>query len=264
MARAWVAKASTCAARCSSRTRAARRARTACSSASRSAASRRRVMRARPSPSPDGKASWKSPVDAGSAAYSAPAFYSSFGGPIDDHGLVARAPARQPRQDPDAAARRQGARREANYSHRGRRGQQAGSDRLGDHRHQQFAHPGLGRCQQQVLRVLLLPELAAGCLRRRTPAPRRGADQGAGRRGAGAGQVAGQDARGRRRLPQRAGVRRRRQGLPRRSDRGRRERPHQRRRPGEVGEGAEGCAGDRRPRQDAAAGPVGLPHARRQ
>ena len=30
-----------------------------------------------------GKASWKSPVDAGSAAYGAPAFYSSFGGPID-------------------------------------------------------------------------------------------------------------------------------------------------------------------------------------
>ena len=30
-----------------------------------------------------GKASWKSPVDQGSAAYSAPAFYSSFGGPID-------------------------------------------------------------------------------------------------------------------------------------------------------------------------------------
>ena len=30
-----------------------------------------------------GKASWKSPVDAGSAEYSAPAFYSSFGGPIE-------------------------------------------------------------------------------------------------------------------------------------------------------------------------------------
>ena len=30
-----------------------------------------------------GKASWKSPVDAGSAAYGAPAFYSSLGGPID-------------------------------------------------------------------------------------------------------------------------------------------------------------------------------------
>jgi len=29
-----------------------------------------------------GKASWKSPVDAGSAAYGTPAFYSSFGGPI--------------------------------------------------------------------------------------------------------------------------------------------------------------------------------------
>jgi hypothetical protein len=31
----------------------------------------------------DGKANWKSPVDAGSAAYAAPAFYSSQGGPID-------------------------------------------------------------------------------------------------------------------------------------------------------------------------------------
>lgn len=30
-----------------------------------------------------GKASWKSPVDAGSAAYQAPAFYASLGGPID-------------------------------------------------------------------------------------------------------------------------------------------------------------------------------------
>ncbi len=31
----------------------------------------------------DGKAGWKSPVDAGSAAYAAPAFYSAQGGPID-------------------------------------------------------------------------------------------------------------------------------------------------------------------------------------
>jgi len=31
-----------------------------------------------------GKASWKSPIDAGSAAYAAPAFYSSQGGPIDN------------------------------------------------------------------------------------------------------------------------------------------------------------------------------------
>ena len=31
----------------------------------------------------NGKASWKSPVDAGSSAYAAPAFYSSQGGPVD-------------------------------------------------------------------------------------------------------------------------------------------------------------------------------------
>ncbi|HEY6124981.1 MAG TPA: hypothetical protein VIV63_10025, partial [Steroidobacteraceae bacterium] len=31
----------------------------------------------------NGKASWKSPVDAGSAAYSKPVFYSTQGGPID-------------------------------------------------------------------------------------------------------------------------------------------------------------------------------------
>jgi len=31
-----------------------------------------------------GKASWKSPVDAGSAPYSKPAFYSTFGGPMDE------------------------------------------------------------------------------------------------------------------------------------------------------------------------------------
>src|SRR6185295_3065158 len=31
-----------------------------------------------------GKASWKSPIDAGSAAYVAPAFYASQGGPIDN------------------------------------------------------------------------------------------------------------------------------------------------------------------------------------
>lgn len=31
----------------------------------------------------DGKASWKSPVDAGSAPYTTPALYSTFGGPID-------------------------------------------------------------------------------------------------------------------------------------------------------------------------------------
>ena len=38
-----------------------------------------------------GKASWKSPVDAGSAAYSAPAFYNSFGGPIDTTAWVTEA-----------------------------------------------------------------------------------------------------------------------------------------------------------------------------
>jgi hypothetical protein len=32
----------------------------------------------------NGKASWKSPVDAGSAAYARPAFYSTQGGPIDN------------------------------------------------------------------------------------------------------------------------------------------------------------------------------------
>jgi len=32
----------------------------------------------------DGKASWKSPVDAGGAAYDTPAFYSTFGGPIEE------------------------------------------------------------------------------------------------------------------------------------------------------------------------------------
>src|SRR5690349_12291089 len=32
----------------------------------------------------NGKASWKSPVDAGSAPYQAPAFYSTQGGPLDN------------------------------------------------------------------------------------------------------------------------------------------------------------------------------------
>ncbi|HTU67051.1 MAG TPA: amidohydrolase family protein [Steroidobacteraceae bacterium] len=35
----------------------------------------------------DGKASWKSPIDAGSAAYTAPAFYATQGGPIDNTAL---------------------------------------------------------------------------------------------------------------------------------------------------------------------------------
>jgi hypothetical protein len=71
-----------------------------------------------------GKASWKSMVDAGSTAYSAPAFYSSVRRTHRHHRLAARAPARQPRQDPHAAARRQGARRKLTTLTVGRRRQQ--------------------------------------------------------------------------------------------------------------------------------------------
>ena len=43
-----------------------------------------------------GKASWKSPVDAGSAAYAAPAFYSTQGGPIDNAAWMLEAILAQP------------------------------------------------------------------------------------------------------------------------------------------------------------------------
>ena len=67
-----------------------------------------------------GKASWKSPVDAGSAAYATPAFYSTQGGPIDMTAWLLERLLASPDHTHDAAARRQGARREANYSRRGR------------------------------------------------------------------------------------------------------------------------------------------------
>ena len=77
------------------------------------------------------------------------------GGPIDMTAWLLERLLASPDQTLDAAARRQGARREANYPHGGRGRQQEGSDGLGDHRRQQLADPGLGGCQQQVLRLLV-------------------------------------------------------------------------------------------------------------
>ena len=92
-----------------------------------------------------GKASWKSPVDAGNAAYATPAFYV-VAGRADRHvGLVPRAPAGEPGSDARAAARRQGARREANYRHGGRGRGEEGGDGLGDHRHQPTSRFRSGR-----------------------------------------------------------------------------------------------------------------------
>ena len=175
-----------------------------------------------------GKASWKSPVDAGSAAYAKPAFYSSQGGPIDmsawllerllaspDHTLALLPGGKAKAEKLTTLTVGEGAAKTGNHG-------------LGDHRHHQLPDSDLGGCQGQVLRLLVLPELAAGAIRVRTRAHDRGADEGDGGAGAGAGEGAGEDARGRRGVHECARVRCGREGVPRRSDGHRRQGAHRR------------------------------------
>ena len=62
-------------------------------------------MPPKPSAIAAGKASWKSPVDAGKAAYAAPAFYASQGGPIDNTAWFLERLLASPDKSLDAAAR---------------------------------------------------------------------------------------------------------------------------------------------------------------
>ena len=117
-----------------------------------------------------GTAGWKSPVDAGSASYSSPAFYVSQGGPIDIDGVVSRGAAGAARQIARPAARRQGARRQADRSRSRRRRGQTDDHALVGHRHRHLAAADLGGREQQVLRAS--PSGSPGC-RRPTPANRR-------------------------------------------------------------------------------------------
>ena len=131
-----------------------------------------------------GKASWKSPVDAGSAAYSTPAFYSSQGGPIDMTAWLFERLLASPTKTlpmlPGGLARAE----KLTTLTVGEGAAEERGDCLGGHGRCQLSGSGLGGCQQQVLWLLVLPELAAGSLRRRTRASHRSADERAGGAGA--------------------------------------------------------------------------------
>ena len=109
-----------------------------------------------------GKANWKSPVDAGGAAYSKPAFYSSQGGPIDMTAWLFERLLASPTKTLPLLP-----------------GGQARAEKLttltvgeGATKKEvtawavtgvcQFSGSRLGGCQQQVLWLLVFPELAAG------------------------------------------------------------------------------------------------------
>ena len=205
-----------------------------------------------------GKASWKSPVDAGSAEYSAPAFYSSFGGPIETSAwLLERLLASPDKTLPLLPGGKARAEKLTTLTV----GEWANKKEV-----TAWAITGINNAPIPVwadannkffgLYFFLswLPDAYAGEHQRLAEAQTKALAERAPAlvkslvktpKGAVAFrnvQVFDADAK-----------------TFRRSDRGRRERPNQRRRPGEVGERAERCAGDRRPRQDPASRPVGLP-----
>ena len=197
-------------------------------------------------------------------AYSRPGFLHAQGGPIDTSALAARAHPREPQPHSGASAGRPGARREANYRHGGSGCVAQGSHRLVDHRHQQLSAAVLGRCERQILRLRVLPELVAGAVRRRTHAPERSAIKGHGGAGADAGQVAAQGSGERGGIHERPAIRCRCKNVPRRPHGHRGERAHRKRWSLEVREDASRRADHRWARQDTVAGSLGLPHAYRR
>ena len=175
-----------------------------------------------------GKAAWKSPIDAGSANYSAPAFYVSQGGPIDLTVWFVEALLARPDKSLDLLP-----------------GGKARASRLTDltvgagatrqtitlwahHRHRHLAGSDLVRRTPQVLRAGPRPLLAARGVRRRAEAHREGAGRGHGGTGARPGEIARQTADRPRRVHRRPPLRCRCGGVPHGSDRDRRQGPDRR------------------------------------
>ena len=110
-----------------------------------------------------GSARWKSPIDAGSASYSGPAFYSPQGGPIDVTAWFLEALLARPDKTLNLLP-----------------GGKAHDHAMVRHGHLHLTNTDLGRHEQQVLRYSHGHRLAARSVRRR-------AVQNSGRAGEGAG-----------------------------------------------------------------------------
>ena len=117
-----------------------------------------------------GTARWKSPIDAGSASYSAPAFYVSQGGPIDTTAWFLEALLARPDKSLDLLPGGKAHAAKLTDLQVGTGAATTDDHALGDHRHQHVAAADLGRREQQVLRRDASG--SPGC-RRRMPASRR-------------------------------------------------------------------------------------------
>ena len=173
-----------------------------------------------------GKARWKSPIDAGSASYSAPAFYVSQAGPIDTNAWLVEALLARPDKTMNLLPGGKRARRRAGGPRRRQRRGEADHHVVGDLRHQHVTLAGLGRREQQVLRRSLRPRVAARGVRGRASEDSGCAGERDGGAGAGAAQVPRQGAGGTSRIQRRAVVRRRGRAVPGQPDGGRRQRHH--------------------------------------
>ena len=112
-------------------------------------------------------AKWKSPVDSGTAKYSAPAFYVSQGGPIDMAAWFLEALLARPDKSLDLLPGGKARAAKLTDLQVGERRGGADHHALVGHGHQHVAAADLGRREQQVLRADRRL-LAAGGLRRRT------------------------------------------------------------------------------------------------
>src|SRR5436309_11987008 len=135
-----------------------------------------------------GTAGWKSPIDAGTASYSVPAFYVSQGGPIDMTAWFLETLLARPDKFARPPARWQSTRRQTGRSRSRHRRGDTDHHALGSHRHQHLAVADVGRHEQQVFRRGLRDRLAAGRVCRRPVENRGGAGESHGSAGAGVGQ----------------------------------------------------------------------------
>ena len=134
----------------------------------------------------------------GATAYPAPAYYSALNGPVDTLAWLVDQLLASPNQTMSLLPGGQ-ARAEKLTDSRGRQGRhEADADGLGDLWNGHLAAAGLGGCEQQVLRLFVLPALVAGSVRGRAPTISGGAVEGD--RGAHAGNPR-EAAQGRRRVP---------------------------------------------------------------
>ena len=190
-----------------------------------------------------GTAAWKSPVDAGTASYSAPSVLRVARRTDRHDGVVPRSAAGKARQVARAPARRQSTRGQAGRSRSRRRRGKTDDHALGDHRHRHLAAAALGGREQQVLRLDVRNRVAARGVCRRAVEDRGGAGEGDGGAGSGAGQVAGEGACGAGGVHGCPALRRRRDAVPDRPDGGRRQGRDHRGRRSRVGHGARRRAG---------------------